>query len=1098
MDSNYIYFKKELEKFIERFYYNRFIVGLVLFIIGFLIIFLVSSFIEYFSWASKNTRLFILLGSILSLIFIFYYFLLVPILRYFKILPQITHRHAIRLISNSFPDSKDLLINILELNSLYLSDSSNQLLLASINQKIQESKKFNFSLAINNRNIFPLVKYLVVLIFVYIAILIFSPEVIIDSSSRIIHFNRLYEKNFGFTIEVDNLDLIVEKGKNKKINIRVVGTNYPENLNIQVNGQEYLLSRKSINNYSYEFKNIHNSFKFRIVNSFFSSKDFSVTVNKPPIISKSSILIEYPKYLGLNDYSINDNLSIKVPFGSTITWSFETVDLDSLYFNSDSIFISAIRENDFFSLKKSILMDFNYSIQGSNSYFNKIISTNNKIIIIPDLFPTITVQEYQNQENLSYFIYKGSIDDDYGFSKLLFVCNNKNQDTIIPILFNKNINSQEFYFAVDYSLFKGKEFVSYFAVFDNDEINFFKQAQSNKFRFKIPDYIESANELATKQKQIEDDFERSLQLAQELLNNTKELKKRLITENLTSFEKANLVNDLVDKQNELNKLFKDLSNNNLSKSSYEKNFSKQSKDILEKQEQIQQLLESILTDELKELFKELEKLRNEFNQDNFNNISMDLERNYDELSKQLDRNLELVKRLEVEKEINDIIEQLELLSKNQELISKELQKDFNFDSVKNANSFDEKLAEQLSTQYEKIQGENSNLDKPLNIGDFQDDFNQLKEYTKTSLDPQKTKKEKIDKTLENSKSAKELASKLKNGLNKSNSNQNEEDYNSLRQILENLLFFSFEQESLNIQFGRVSLINPNFDGLLLSQNNLSDIFIIIKDSLNAVSKRNPYLGNHISQKAFSIENKLFDIKEFKRDEVLRKIGNEQRYIIEYSNDLILLLSESLKNLESMFGSDGDSGSKKNKPKPGKPSLSEMRKSQEGIKEQLEGMINQMKQGSKSGNTPSSEKLGRMLSQQEVFQQMINELSSGSGVGKEYSKQLQEISKLLDANKQDIARMQVSQITLNRQNQIVTRLLEAEKAEQEREIDDLRKSKEGGYYSIVDPKALFDNELQKINFEEIFNKSSIQLNSFYKNKYQEYINKLNQAPDEKGN
>jgi hypothetical protein len=203
-------------------------------------------------------------------------------------------------------------------------------------------------------------------------------------------------------------------------------------------------------------------------------------------------------------------------------------------------------------------------------------------------------------------------------------------------------------------------------------------------------------------------------------------------------------------------------------------------------------------------------------------------------------------------------------------------------------------------------------------------------------------------------------------------------------------------------------------------------------------------------------------------------------------------------MENMFGSGGDSGTKKNKPKPGKPSLSEMRKSQEGMKEQLEGMINQMKQGNSPGKNPSSEKLGKMLSQQEVFQQMLNELSSGSGVGKEYTKQLKEINQLIEDNKKDLARMQVSQLTLNRQKQIVTRLLEAEKSEQEREIDDIRKSKEPNNYSISDPKALFDNDSQKINFEEIFNKSSLQLQFFYKNKYQEYINKLNQVPDEKGN
>jgi len=1098
MDDYYIYFKKSLNTFIERYYFNRFLLGLFFFVIGFLLIFLLSSFIEYFAWASKSTRLFLLLSSLLSILFIFYYFLLIPILRYFGFLPKITHKHAVLLISNSFPDSKDLLINILELNDLYLTDTKNTLILASINQKIELSKKFDFSSAINNRNVLPMVKYLVLLFLIYCAILLISPEIIVDSSSRIVHFNRNYEKNVGFTVEVDSSDLIVEKGNNKTIHITIVGLQRPEYINIQVNGQEFLLNKKSDDKFTYEFKNVNNSFKFRIVNPFYTSKDFSVNVIAPPIISRYNILIEYPKYIGFNDYSVNDNLSIKIPSGTKLTWSFETLDLDSLFFTADSLLLYSNLENGVFKIGKTIFRDYNYSVHGRNKFFNKIISTNNKIIVIPDLYPSIDVQAYQDKSNYSYFIYKGVIEDDYGFNKIIFMCNNGLNDTIVPISINKNINSQEFYYAFDFSMYKGEKFTSYFIVYDNDEINNFKSTKSNAFNFKIPDYNELAKNLENKQKLIEKDLEKSFLLAQELLNNTKDLQKRLLTENLTSFEKAQLVNDLLQKQNELNKLFNELSNNNLMKSNFESNFSKQSEEILEKQELLQNMLDSLLTDELKDLFKELEKLKSEFNKDNFNNISKDLERNYEELSKQLDNNLELIKRLDIEKGIGELIENLQVLSKNQDLLSKDLQDKMNFDSVKNSNSSDEKLADQLSKQYDKIQEKNSSLEKPLNVGNFKNDFNELKENIKNNPNPEKSKQQNIDKAKENSKSAKELSSDLENLLTKGKSKQNEEDYNAIRQILENLLYFSFEQEKLNIQFSRIDFTNPNFDKLLLMQNNLSDIFVIIKDSLNEVSKRNAYLGNHISKKAFSIENKLFSIKEIKRDEVLRKINTEQRYIIEYSNDLVLLISESLKNLENMFGSGGESGNKKNKPKPGKPSLSEMRKSQESIKEQLEGMINQMKQGNNTGKSPSSDKLGKMLSQQEVFQQMLNELSSGSGVGKEYTKQLQEINQLIDANRKDLARMEISQLTLNRQKQIVTRLLEAEKSEQEREIDDIRKSKEPINYSISDPKAMFNNDSQKINFEEIISKTSLQLQSFYKNKYQEYINKLNQIPDEKGN
>jgi len=79
-------------------------------------------------------------------------------------------------------------------------------------------------------------------------------------------------------------------------------------------------------------------------------------------------------------------------------------------------------------------------------------------------------------------------------------------------------------------------------------------------------------------------------------------------------------------------------------------------------------------------------------------------------------------------------------------------------------------------------------------------------------------------------------------------------------------------------------------------------------------------------------------------------------------------------------------------------------------------------------------------------------------------------------------------TIKRQNLITTRLLEAEKAEMEREFDDKRESESADeFYS--NPVKFFEYK-EKDNYSiEYLNKNSHKLNNFYNRKYKNYLNNI---------
>ena len=67
----------------------------------------------------------------------------------------------------------------------------------------------------------------------------------------------------------------------------------------------------------------------------------------------------------------------------------------------------------------------------------------------------------------------------------------------------------------------------------------------------------------------------------------------------------------------------------------------------------------------------------------------------------------------------------------------------------------------------------------------------------------------------------------------------QEDVEVLRQILDNLVLFSFDQEALMNQFKAIEVNHNKYASYLRKQNNLKEHFEHIDDSLFALSLRQP-------------------------------------------------------------------------------------------------------------------------------------------------------------------------------------------------------------------------------------------------------------------
>ena len=118
----------------------------------------------------------------------------------------------------------------------------------------------------------------------------------------------------------------------------------------------------------------------------------------------------------------------------------------------------------------------------------------------------------------------------------------------------------------------------------------------------------------------------------------------------------------------------------------------------------------------------------------------------------------------------------------------------------------------------------------------------------------------------------------------------DEDAEMLRQILDNLIIFSFEQEALMKDFKTIDYGNTLFGKKLVKQNELKQNFEHIDDSLYNLSLRQPILGNTINTSLTNIVFNLEKSLERLAENELRKGVSSQQYIVTGANELAVLLS----------------------------------------------------------------------------------------------------------------------------------------------------------------------------------------------------------------
>jgi len=1093
----------KLEAFKKKYYKNQLIRGVLLFLISALFFYLLlvsGEFLGHFSIGLRTVLLFSVVGLEF---FAFYFWLIKPLLAYLKLTSSIDAFQANKILQEHFPELKDQLQNVLELELMSKDGYSKALIEKAIAQKSNKIKLIPFGQAVKIQRNYKYVKIITLPILIILFLYFFSPNVLSEGTERMLHYNQFYEKPSAFSFVINNDSLTVRRSKNLKLEIHTEGEYVPYPIFIKYGGVEYLMQKQSENLFTYEFKNVNQTFSFNFKAENYESKPYDLIVLPNPQVVDFTINIVAPEYTNISNLELKNNGDFIVPEGSRLEWHFKTKDIEFLWLSINDSVVKTNHLAQVFSANYVLSKDIDYSIGVSNTVFTEPSLLKYTGQVIPDEYPSVNVQFVIDSLHPTVFYFRGQASDDYGIRNINFCYqfekNGEKVEIAIPI--DNKEALQEFYYAFDFKgvVKQGEGLSYYFEVWDNDEINGSKKSRSQQFQFYLPSQKEIEKIDDENTKSMQEKLEESQELAKELQKDVKKLKRDLVEKQSNSWQINKSLEQIAEKQSRLEELMQEVAKENEKNNELLKNLSKEDQKLLEKQKQIEDLLSQLMDEEMKKLMEEINKLMEEFKKDEFNKMTDEMEMSYEDLSEQLDRNLEQLKRYEVEKKMQQSIDELkELAKEHKELSEQTKEESLSQEELEKKQAEHQKKMDDIAKKVEDSMKKNKALEEPLKLDDMSEQMEQTKQSMQESSESlKKGKSGKASKQQESSAEQMELmAQQMQQMMDSAMQQQQEQDMEALRQIIENLNTFSFEQEDIMLNFRGLRYKDPQYIQLFNRQTKERENFGLIKDSLYVLAKTQPMLASPINKELLNIDRELSKTEEALDDRRAGKAQSSQQTIMTSANNLSLLLSEVLEQMK-MQQSQSQCQKPGNCNKPGggkpKPGFGQAKKQAQSMKQQMQDMLNQLKkgQGAKGGKKKTNGQMGKMIAEQEKMQKMLSDMANSQGISPKTAKQLKEIKNLSEQVENDLIQQNITPTTLKRQELILTRLLEAENSEFKREKENKREANTVKNQKISNPKDIFKYKEESLIGNDILIQNKIKLKQFYKDKYKNYIINLNE-------
>jgi len=614
---------------------------------------------------------------------------------------------------------------------------------------------------------------------------------------------------------------------------------------------------------------------------------------------------------------------------------------------------------------------------------------------------------------------------------------------------------------------KPRDVLTYWiAVRDNDGYSGAKTGTSQKLMITFPSVTEYMDELESKEKDVSeslDNISDSFDQMQQEYNRFKEQLKRnpeTDYQQKKQLEEVDKKRQEIDKQvNDLNKKFEDI------RKEIEKN-NALSPETLESYQELQKLMNEINSPELQKALEELQKSLGNMSPEQMRKALENYEFNEELYKQRINRTKELFKSLKLNSDLEKMAQSLEELAKQEQQVS---------ESDQNPGE-DLEQQEAISNDLNKLQKQVEQLDEntPEKARD------QVQELRNNSQQQLQQTREQLEKNMEQLRQQKQnnqqqkspetrqqqqqiqqqmqqMAQQMRDAKQQFNQQQRQVNAAGLKYILYSLINLSTNQEELTKESENLPSRSKAFVEKARRQKNISAQFTTLSDSLYQLSSEIPSFSNRINKKKTELEGELTRAVDMLAERDQSNATYAQRQSLGGINELSTMLASLLDQLQNQQGQGSGGGMSMQQFME---QMKKMSGQQQQLNQQIQDMINDI-QGNRLSQD-QMDRLNQMSKQQNRIRKQLKELQRKGELesGDRVLSELERMSEQMEDAINDLRGGQLDQQLMQRQQNILSRMLSAEKAVQERGKEDRREATTAEENQQSVPPDLTLEDLQK--------------------------------------
>ncbi|MBT8264128.1 MAG: hypothetical protein KJN75_02210, partial [Muriicola sp.] len=794
----------KLSAFTAKYYTRLLIKGVLLFLLFGILLFIGIVSLEYFLWMGTSGRLILFLLLVGAIAFIGVKYIVIPLFYLFKLKKGISTKEASLLIGRHFPEIGDRLFNLLELAE---DTNKSELLLASIEQRSNNLQPFTFANAVRLKDGLRSAKYLVAPIAI-LGILWVSGNLgsFFGSYERVVNYDVAYLPPAPFRFVLLNKTMNALESESYTVKVRTEGLVQPEEVFLVVEGNDRLLQRDA-NTFTYTFKAPLQSARFYFRANGIESNTYQITALETPAIQQLKTVLKYPDYIEKTWDTLRGTGNATIPEGTKVEWRVKGKNTALLELVTiDSSYVLKKDEEDF-GYTRHIYDDFSYQLSASNENVEDYETLYYGLTVIKDAAPALEIEEREDDLSSKIF-YSGEGTDDYRISRfeIVYYAVNEEDKKRTVLLEKPNSGVYQFYytFPSGLDLTRGEEYEYYFILTDNDAIHGGKTTKSKIFSTLINTVGQERTKQLEHQQSIVDNMDKSLKKFEEQEEALKELNTQQKEKNSLNFNDQTQIKDFLNKQQQQESMMKKFS----------KDLKESLKNTEERNRMNELLQERLERQELEarkneKLLEELQKIADKIDKKELAEKLEEIGKKQQSSKRNLEQLLELTKRYYVTEKASQLAKDLEKLAEKQQVLSKidGKQQVLNKEQEKLNKAFDT-----IAKSLDDLEKDNRDLKKPLNLDIDQNKKDEIQEDQEQALEelnklqgveqageddaPRNETNKATQKQQGAATKMREMSEALQQASSSGGGSSIAEDAEMLRQILDNLVTFSFKQEAL--------------------------------------------------------------------------------------------------------------------------------------------------------------------------------------------------------------------------------------------------------------------------------------------------------------